>query len=123
MNRSWIYLAGTLTLIVAVTFPWDLQTHPHWYKVGWFPFITGIVRPHDLLGNLCLYFPIGFFLPTRSRRSRVASAAGLALLVSGLVELAQVWSHVRFPSTTDVVMNVIGGAAGALVATRDVPPA
>lgn len=122
MNRIWIYLLGTLTLIVAATFPWDLQTHPHWYKVGWLPFVTGIVRPHDLLINVALYFPLGLFLPVRLRRGRVAWAAGLALLVSSLLELAQVWSHSRIPSTTDVVMNVVGGMAGAIVATRYVPP-
>jgi len=122
MRRNWVYLFAALCVVIAVTFPWDLQDHPHWSKVAWLPFLTGIVRPHDLLINAALYLPIGFLLPARSRRGRVASAAGVALLVSGLLELTQVWSHVRFPSATDLAMNVFGSVAGAVVATRDVPP-
>ena len=37
------------------------------------------------------------------------------MLLSASLELAQVWSHVRFPSATDVVMNVAGSVAGALI--------
>ena len=122
MSRTWSPIVATLVVIVAITFPWDLQDHPHWFKVAWLPFFTGIVRPRDLLANAALYFPIGFLLPARSRRGRVAWAAGVALLVSALLELAQVWSHVRFPSATDLVMNVLGSVVGAMVSARDVPP-
>lgn len=122
MRRNWVYLFAALSVVVAVTFPLDLQDHPHWSKVGWLPF-TGIVRPRDLLLNAALYFPIGFLLASRSRRACVASAAGVALLMSALLEIAQVWSHVRFPSSTDLVMNVIGSVAGAVVAARRIQPA
>ena len=118
MRRDWIYLFASLFVIAAVTFPWDLQDHPHWYKVAWWPFVTGIVRPHDLLINAALYFAVGFFMPVRSFRSRVVFAAGVAFALSGLLELAQVWSHVRFPSATDLVMNVMGSIAGAVAAGR-----
>jgi hypothetical protein len=37
-----------------------------------------------------------------------------------LLEFAQVWSHWRFPSATDLVMNVMGSIAGA--AARRGPP-
>lgn len=123
MARTWTYLAGALLIVSAVTFPWDLQDHPHWYRVAWLPFVTGVVRPHDLLINAALYFPLGFLLPVRPRRWRVVVAAALALLVSGFLEFAQVWSHVRFPSATDLAMNVLGSVAGAVMATRDAPPA
>jgi glycopeptide antibiotics resistance protein len=115
MRRSWLYLLATLFLIIAGTFPWDLQDHPHWFKIAWLPFVTGIVRPLDLLANAALYFPLGFFMPVRSRRARVAAAAGLAVVTSGMLEFGQVWSHQRFPSATDLVMNVIGSIAGAAV--------
>lgn len=122
MRWNRVYLFAAISVAVAVTFPLDLQDHPHWSKVSWLPF-TDIVRPHDLLTNAALYFPVGFFLPSRSRRVRLASAAGVALLMSALLEFTQVWSHVRFPSTTDLVMNVIGSVAGAVVAARGIPPA
>ncbi len=122
MCRTWSPLVATLVVVVAITFPWDLQDHSHWSKVAWLPFLTGIVKPEDILINAALYFPVGFFFPAPSRRRRVASAVGIALLVSAPLELTQVWSHVRFPSTTDLVMNVIGSVAGAIAATRDVTP-
>ena len=122
-RRQWLYLAATLGLIAVGTFPWDLQNHPHPYKVAWAPFVTGVVRPQDLLLNALLYFPVGYFLPLQSRRTRVLWTAGLALLVSGLLEYCQVWSHSRFPSSTDLVMNVAGSIAGALAGTRHGPRA
>jgi glycopeptide antibiotics resistance protein len=118
MKRAWLYHLVTLAFIVAVTFPWDLQDHPHWYKVSWLPFVTGIVRPYDLLINTALYFPLGFAIPTLSSRTRVVAAAALAIVMSGLLEFAQVWSHVRFPSATDLLMNVMGSIAGAVAAGR-----
>jgi len=122
MSRTWSPFVATLVVVVAITFPWDLQDHPHWSKVAWLPFLSGIVRPVDILTNAALYFPVGFFLPAPSRRRRVAWAFGIALLVSGPLELTQVWSHVRFPSATDLAMNVIGSVVGAIVSARDVPP-
>ena len=119
MKRSWVSPVGALILVIAVTFPWDLQGHPHWYKVAWVPFVTGILRAHDLLLNAALYFPLGFFLPIRPRLRRVVWATAVALLSSAILELAQVWSHVRFPSATDVVMNVVGSLAGAALGRRD----
>ena len=117
-RRAWFYHFATLAGVIVLTFPWDLQDHPHWYKVAWLPFATGIVRPHDLLINAALYFPLGFSIPASSHRMRVGAAAGLAVVMSGLLELAQVWSHVRFPSATDIVMNVMGSIAGAMAAGR-----
>ena len=119
-RRAWFYHFATLAGVIVLTFPWDLQDHPHWYKVAWLPFVTGVVRPHDLLLNAALYFPVGFAIPIPSRRMRVASAVGLAVVMSGLLELAQVWSHVRFPSATDIVMNVLGSIVGAVAAERRV---
>ena len=121
MNRRWISVLASLTFISVVTFPWDLQDHPHWFKIAWLPFVTGIVRPVDVLLNAALYFPLGFFVPLRSRRGRVVTAAGLAVVTSGLLELAQVWSHVRFPSATDLVINVAGSVIGAMAARRASP--
>jgi glycopeptide antibiotics resistance protein len=117
-RRAWFYHFATLAGVIILTFPWDLQDHPHWYKVSWLPFVTGIVRPYDLLINAALYFPLGFAIPTHSSRTRVIAAAGLAVVMSGLLEFAQVWSHTRFPSATDLLMNVMGSIAGAVAAGR-----
>jgi len=117
MQPSWA-LPLVAALIALVTLPWDLQNHTHWQKVAWVPFATGIVRPIDLAANVLLYFPLGVAIPATSPRRRVALALFVALALSIFLELAQVWSHSRFPSATDVLMNVVGSVAGALVAAR-----
>jgi hypothetical protein len=50
---------------VAVDWPWgDLQNHTHWAKVGWIPFVSPPVRSFDVLQNLLLFAPFGFFVAT-----------------------------------------------------------
>lgn len=109
------------TFLVALgTFPFDLQDHPHWYKVAWVPFATGIVRPHDIIVNVALYLPLGFSLQAGTVRDRRLLVVLVALALSTLLELTQVWSHWRFPSATDVTMNVAGALLGAVWARRRV---
>jgi glycopeptide antibiotics resistance protein len=101
-------------LIMLGTFPWDLQDHAHWNRVAWLPFATGIVRPLDLLVNLLIYLPLGYTLQAaRGPGDLRARVGATAFALSLLLEISQVWSHVRFPSATDVVMNVVGAVAGA----------
>ena len=126
MSGIWIRPLAALAFIFAATFPWDFQDHSHWNKVAWLPFVTGIVRPYDLLLNAALYLPLGYLVPARFRRRGLAAVAGTAVVISGLLELTQVGSHVRFPSATDSVMNVVGSVAGAAVANwraNAIPPA
>jgi glycopeptide antibiotics resistance protein len=111
--RRQIALWLAVVAIVAVTFPWDLRDHAHWQKVAWVPFASGIVRVRDLAGNLALYAPLGYLLSGLGGRRRTVLAVVTALSLSLALEASQVWSHVRFPSATDVLMNVIGAAVGA----------
>lgn len=111
MSRNARFIAA-LALIVVATFPYDFMTHAHWRRVSWVPFTTGIVRPRDMLLNLLLYAPFGACFPGTRTRRVVAFCLLSAFVLSCLLELTQVWSHVRFPSATDVAMNVIGAAAG-----------
>ena len=110
--------AAAVVVIVLATAPWDLRDHAHVYKVSWIPFLSGIVRPLDLLANFALYFPLGYLFPRRGRAGRLAAACVAALSLSLLMETTQVWSHVRFPSATDLLMNVVGCATGAMISTR-----
>jgi len=113
MNRRWILICVVVGAIVAATFPWDLRDHTHWQKVAWVPFTSGIVRVRDLATNLALYVPLGYLLASlRGRRSAALAVLGPALLSLAL-ELSQVWSHERFPSATDVLMNLLGAVLGA----------
>lgn len=101
-------------VVVAISVPFShLTLHSHWAKVIWVPFGPPF-KPFDIVANVALYVPWGFLwsvnrsgAPTRPR------AAVFAALLSTTIELVQVFSHMRFPSATDVVANVAGAALGA----------
>ena len=120
----WRLAAWTLIVVVGVV-PWGSWVgHEHWSRVEWVPF-TRIVRPRDLALNLVLYAPIGYYIgaarPHAARRVLVAAIFGGVL--SCLTEFSQIYSHGRFPSMTDVVMNMAGAVLGALASgmRRDHP--
>jgi glycopeptide antibiotics resistance protein len=115
-----------VVVILIGVIPWrGWQGHEHWSRVTWIPFSTAItpLRPRDLVVNVLLYAPLGFFLARDhlTGRGRWALVIGLALALSVGTEVLQVYSHGRFPSATDVVMNVAGSALGAALARRRAP--
>jgi glycopeptide antibiotics resistance protein len=90
----------------------DAQTHPLWTRVRWIPFWTWNVK--DAVVNILLYVPLGFFF--KRERHAVSTVVGFAAVLSLAAELSQLFSHSRFPATTDVVCNIIGASAGAFIA-------
>jgi glycopeptide antibiotics resistance protein len=118
-RASWPRVAAAIALIVVATFPFDFMSHAHWRRVAWVPFLTGTVKPIDLLVNAALYIPLGLWIPIGSRRARLTTTFLTALTLSVALESAQVWSHVRFPSATDAVMNVWGAMFGGWLRQRD----
>jgi glycopeptide antibiotics resistance protein len=105
----------SIALIGAIIVPWDdLQDHSHWSNIGWIPFVSPPIRRRDILANVVLFAPLGVGATLRFRRG-VAVAAGLGLILSLTGETIQVYTHSRFPSATDLVCNVGGAVAGALV--------
>ena len=111
----WTSMVGAVVLVVAATVPHDWQSHSHWARVAWLPFLTGLVRPADLLVNALLYLPLGLALQARTARDTRWQAALVAALLSVAMECSQVWSHDRFPTATDTVMNVAGCLLGVTV--------
>jgi glycopeptide antibiotics resistance protein len=108
--RFWAWIV----VIAAVVTPWrGLQDHGHWSRVRWVPFISPPVRIRDILGNVMLYVPYGFL---HAKRRQTPSAlwvgATQAALLSVCTEFTQVFSHDRFPSVQDVLMNVVGAVIG-----------
>jgi VanZ family protein len=82
----------------------------------------------DLLANLVLYAPLGFALALALQaRLRPALAALLAaqacLLLSAAMEFGQMHVPRRSPSGLDLLLNAVGGGAGALLAVWVRPPA
>ena len=116
MHRiSLAWVIGASALVLAADFPWgDVQNHTHWAKVGWIPFVTPPVGSLDIIQNLLLCAPIGVAAALRFRRAP-ATASAIACVVSLVGESTQLYSHSRFPSVTDLVCNVTGAVAAALV--------
>jgi glycopeptide antibiotics resistance protein len=113
-------LVAWLVVILVVVTPWRThQDHAHWNRVRWVPFISPPVRVGDILGNIMLYVPFGLFYGAgRHGRPALRSGIAQALIVSTSTELTQLFSHSRFPSAQDILMNVAGAAAGMTLTRR-----
>ena len=121
MTRSrWPFTLWTVLIVVAVV-PWvGYQNHSHWQRVGWVPFVSPEVRGRDVVVNLLMYAPWGYFF-ARSMPDAARRAWLVVLLSAGLsitTEASQAYSHRRFPSATDVTCNVMGALMGARYARR-----
>jgi glycopeptide antibiotics resistance protein len=90
-----------------------LQNHPHWGNVGRLPFGSSPNEGADIGLNLLLGAPIGVGAALVFSHG-VISAVLIALPVSLAGEWIQIYSHSRFPSATDVTLNVPGAAAAAI---------
>jgi hypothetical protein len=113
--RGWIWVA---VIIVAVV-PWhDFQSHSHWRRVGWLPFLSPPVRMRDIVINTAMYVPFGLFFYSGPGGSRVRLALIVvaACVLSVATETSQSYSHSRFPSATDVAANTGGAALGCAIA-------
>jgi glycopeptide antibiotics resistance protein len=109
----WIFI------ICAGVVPWtDLQNHSHWARVQWIPFVTPPIKLVDIVVNVALYVPFGYWLTRWVGRRRTALAVASAGALSLVTEWTQLYSHSRFPSLTDVTCNVIGALVGVWIAQQ-----
>jgi len=115
-----------LVLFALLFVPWgDVQDHTHWYKVAWVPFGSRPVKPLDVIGNIVAFVPFGLLLTLavgRGCRWEWPLGIGAALLLSFGAEAVQMYSHMRFPSATDLTANVIGAGVGVWLARRRFSP-
>jgi glycopeptide antibiotics resistance protein len=112
-------LFAWILLICVAVVPWtDLQNHSHWARVQWIPFVTPPIKLVDIVINVALYVPFGYWFVRWAGRRR----AGLAVISAGVLSLVTEWtqlySHSRFPSLTDVTCNVIGALIGVWFAQQ-----
>jgi VanZ family protein len=71
--------------------------------------------PRDTVRNLVYYIPMGLIGAALGWRS--SAVVGAAALLSGGTEVAQLFAvGERYPSTTDVVLNVGGAIVGIAIA-------
>jgi glycopeptide antibiotics resistance protein len=117
--RSWPIFVCVL-VIAGVVLPWSsFQPHSHWGRVVWLPFSTPPpLTARDVIVNVLLYVPFGFLYAwPRPGSARVFLwSAVWAASLSIATEWTQVFSHARFPSATDVLLNTIGSAMGVALA-------
>ncbi len=113
-----------LVLMVGILPVSNFVGHSHWEYIKWIPtaedlrspkFITDTVL--DTVGNIVLFFPLGFLLgvllhDSGSSRSLIAAVV-VAVMLSVGIELYQVYCHNRFPSIYDVITNVAGSVLGS----------
>jgi len=113
-NRRRAAHAVWTAAIIATCVPFtNLQNHTHWYKVQWIPFYSPPVKLTDVAANILIYVPFGFLgRPRKDLRVRFKRGVTAAALLSTAVETTQLYSHSRFPSSTDIACDVIGAAIG-----------
>jgi glycopeptide antibiotics resistance protein len=119
-TRAWraAALACVVGALALVLVPWgDFQNHSHWTKVVWVPFAPP-VRVVDAILNVVLFVPLGAAAAAYATARRVGTAVVLGCALSLSAEFLQIYSHNRFPSTTDVSCNVLGAAVAAFATTR-----
>jgi glycopeptide antibiotics resistance protein len=118
-----ILVGWILLIIVLCSFPWWVES-PRWGRVRWIPLLDVLRSQHrlrDAILNCFLYIPLGFaYARVRavSNVKLIGEAALVGLVLSVTCELYQVFSPVRFPTMTDVLMNTIGALAGASFAVK-----
>ena len=115
-----LWLAWIAVIIGATALPWtNYAGHAHWDEVRWIPFYGQPLALGDVFANVVLFIPFGFFL----RRAMAASSPKriwiltvlLATALSTAVEIFQIYSHNRVPSTTDICGNLLGTIIGVLL--------
>ena len=105
----------SVAVIAAAVVPWhDFQGHTHWGKVTWLPFVSGPLRLRDVVANVLLFVPLGAAVARgSSTHHMIRNATLVGAGVSLVGEWAQVYSHSRFPSATDLVNNMCGAVLAA----------
>jgi VanZ family protein len=93
--------------------PWtSFDPHPHLRRVNLRPFEQ--TRTRDQLRNFAYYLPFGLLGVGLGWRATVVVAG--AGVLSGTTELTQVFSTARYPSVTDVILNLAGATCGVMFA-------
>jgi glycopeptide antibiotics resistance protein len=101
-------------LVVLVSAPWiGFTDEPQWDRLNLLPFSDPEDKPRDVIANVLMFVPFGYSYFKHARGRRVAATLAMAMLVSVVAEVPQLFSTLRNPSTTDVAMAAIGASLGA----------
>jgi glycopeptide antibiotics resistance protein len=117
MERRYLYLcaiAGSIAFILFAIFPWrGFDPVGHWHRVGWIPFVSRPIGIVDIVGNLLLFVPLGASIALHAQRSALRRTAAVAFACSLFGEWSQIYSRYRYPTTQDILLNVVGAVVAA----------
>ena len=66
------------------------------------------------MGNIVLFFPLGFYITLLNRNKKISVNVCLIALISTLAEIAQYLFCVGVTVIDDVILNTLGGFMGIL---------
>lgn len=109
-----LWIAWAVVILIAGTIPGGFQGHTHWGNVQWIPFADKTISFRDLLAHFILFVPFGFlgFRSLGQGKHTLLKVVAVTVLFSISVEFYQSLGHLRVPSVTDLIMNVLGVLAG-----------
>jgi glycopeptide antibiotics resistance protein len=117
MERRYLYLSAiacSTALILFAIFPWrGFDPVGHWHRVGWIPFVSRPIGVFDVVGNVLLFVPLGASITLHAQRSALRRTAAAAFACSLFGEWSQIYSRYRYPTTQDILLNVIGAVVAA----------
>ena len=106
-----LLLWGVLWVYVAI--PWrSFRPSPSLQRVEWVPFAIGSPRTQIL--NFLVFVPLGLIGTRLGWSPRTVALVGAG--TSALTELLQLFSTRRYPSVTDLILNIAGTLTGIAVA-------
>jgi len=105
-----LYFLGTILVMTLAPFHFEI---PKTYRVLY----TG--GAFDIFANVMLFVPLGFLYPlTRPSRDEVSPihVVLVAALISGTIEVIQLFEIDRYTSVIDLITNASGAGLGAVIA-------
>jgi glycopeptide antibiotics resistance protein len=117
MERRYLYLCAIACSIAFILFaivPWrGFDPEGHWHRVRWIPFVSRPIVMFDIVGNLLLCVPLGASIALHAQRSALRRTAAVAFACSLFGEWSQIYSRYRYPTTQDILLNVVGAVVAA----------
>jgi|GEM_PF-697504 len=130
-SRSVLLILFILFILYGTTLPYDFTADPQVLqqnigRIRWIPLVRldgARESIPDMVSNVLLFVPLGVLigLVTLQRRKHRSWPLILSLtlfgsaLLSGLVEILQLFSVSRITSVTDLATNILGGLLGAFL--------
>ena len=69
----------------------------------------------NLLGNVLVFLPLGFFMPTASKSRSFIDTTFYSLALSLVVEISQLFMKVGCFDVDDLLLNTLGGMLGYII--------